>query len=108
MSSLLGIDLDELLHVEKNIGELLCGEQTGHHHGPVELLVYDPQISPVLDLRLDDLCDDLFALAAAARAGVAQRRGQEAPAVRTAANTGKQCVSSSYSQLQKNTTLALK
>jgi hypothetical protein len=91
MSSLLGIDLYELLHVEKDVGELLSCEQTGHHHRPVELLVYDPQIPPVLDLRLDDLCDDLFALAATARAGVAQRRGQEAPAVRTAAkNTGKQ------------------
>jgi hypothetical protein len=108
MSSLLGIDLYELLHVEKDVGELLGGEQTGHHHRPVELLVYDPQVPPVLDLRLDDLCDDLFALAAAARAGVAQRRGQEAPAIRTAANTGKQFVSSSYSQLQKNTKLALK
>ncbi len=91
MSSLLGIDLYELLHVEKNVGELLGGEEAGHHHRPVELLVDDPQISPVLDLCLDDLCDDLFALAAASRAGVAQRRGQEAPAIRTAAkNTGKQ------------------
>jgi hypothetical protein len=90
MSSLLGIDLDELLHVEKDVGELLGGEQAGHHHRPVKLLVYDPQVPPVLDLRLDDLCDDLFALAAASRAGVAQRRGQEAPTIRTAANTGKQ------------------
>ncbi len=88
MSSLLGIDLYELLHVEEDVGELFSCKEAGHHHRPIELLVYDPQISPVLDLRLDDLCDDLFALAAASRAGVAQQRGQEAPAIRTAAKPG--------------------
>ena len=88
MSSLLGIDLDELLHIEKDVGELLGGEEAGHQHGPVELLLDDPQVPPVLDLRLDDLCDDLLALAAPARARITERRSEH-PALRTAGNKWK-------------------
>ncbi len=65
--------MDELLHVEKHVGELLRRKEGGNKHGPVELLVDDPQVPAVLNLGVDDLCDDLFALDAAARAGLAQR-----------------------------------
>jgi hypothetical protein len=38
-------------------------QESGDTHGSVELVLDDPEVAAVLDLRLDDLGDDLFALA---------------------------------------------
>lgn len=42
---------------------LFLRQQSRHSHGPVELILDDPEVSSVLDLRLDDLRDDLLPLA---------------------------------------------
>ena len=43
-------DLNELVRVEEDAGELIGGEEAGDEHGAVELLHDDAEVPPVLDL----------------------------------------------------------
>ena len=68
----LGIDLDQLLDIQEDVGKLLSGEKPGHRHGSVELLQDDSEISTVLDLRLNDLGDDFLSLDPSCAASLAE------------------------------------
>ena len=48
-----------------NVTYLLLSQQSSHPHWSIELILDDPQIPSVLDLRLDDLRDDFFPLGSA-------------------------------------------
>ena len=53
--------LNELVRVEEDAGELVGGEEAGDQHRTVELLQDDAEVPAVLDLRLEDLADDVSA-----------------------------------------------
>ena len=58
------VDVRQLLDVEKDGGEEIGGEESGHLHGTVKLFLDDAQVATVFDLSLDDLGNDLLALTA--------------------------------------------
>ena len=51
---------------------MIRSEQTSHNHRPIELLVDDPEITAIFDLRLDDLRDDLLPLDSAGGTGLTE------------------------------------
>ena len=67
--------LNELVGVEEDPGELVRGEESGDEHGAVELLEDDAEVPAVLDLRLEDLADDVAPLRATLPAHVAHGGG---------------------------------
>ncbi len=48
-----------------SINYLFPCQESGYAHGSVKLVLDDPEVAAVLDLRLDDLGDDLLAFASA-------------------------------------------
>ena len=56
---------DKIMQQMINVTYLLLSQQSSHPHWSIELILDDPQIPSVLDLRLDDLRDDFFPLGSA-------------------------------------------
>ena len=54
-----GTHLYELIRVEEDACELVGGEESCDEHRAVELLEDDAEVPSVLDLRLEDLTDDV-------------------------------------------------
>ena len=75
LSTVIISHLNKLVGVEEDPCELVRGEESGDEHGAVELLEDDAEVPAVLDLRLEDLADDVAPLRATLPAHVAHAGG---------------------------------